>query len=98
DAMGIGHMRRHMLIAGGRAGRPWRALILLIGGAREVNAYGAPAGLDYLSLPAIRKEGNGRYHSRHLDLPLEDLIAVRARSIAGALEAFTPDVLIVDKV
>ena len=98
DTMGIGHMRRNLLIAGALAGGPSRATILLIAGAREVSAYGVPAGVDYLSLPAIRKEGNGRYHPRYLDLPLEDLIAVRARLIAAALEAFTPDVLIVDKV
>src|SRR5262249_59931396 len=98
DTMGMGHMRRNLLIAGALAGGRWRATILLIAGAREVNAYGVPAGVDYLSLPAIRKDANGRYHPRHLDLPLEDLIAVRARLIAAALEAFTPDVLIVDKV
>jgi predicted glycosyltransferase len=96
--MGLGHMRRNLLIAGALAGGPRPAVILLIAGAREVHACGVPAGVDCLSLPAIRKEGNGRYHARHLDLSLEDLIAVRARSIAGALEAFTPDVLIVDKV
>jgi predicted glycosyltransferase len=96
--MGIGHMRRNLLIAEALSAGPSPAVILLIAGAREVTAYGLPVGVDCLSLPAIRKEGNGQYHARHLDLPQEELIAVRARSIAAALEAFTPDVLIVDKV
>jgi predicted glycosyltransferase len=54
--------------------------------------------VDCLSLPALQKEANGQYHARHLDLPLEDLIGLRARTIAAALEGFAPEVLIVDKV
>jgi predicted glycosyltransferase len=96
--MGIGHMRRNLLIAEALAGGPSPAVVLLIAGAREVNAYGLPTGVDCISLPAIRKEGNEQYHARHLDLPLEELIALRARSIAAALEAFRPDLLLVDKV
>jgi predicted glycosyltransferase len=49
-------------------------------------------------LPALRKEGNGQYQARHLDLSLDELIGLRGRSIAAALEAFAPDVFIVDKV
>jgi predicted glycosyltransferase len=54
--------------------------------------------VDCLSLPALCKEGAGQYRARHLDLPLDDLIALRGRPIAAALEAFAPDVFIVDKV
>jgi predicted glycosyltransferase len=96
--MGIGHMRRNLLIAGALARGPSPAVILLIAGARHINAYGVPPGVDCLSLPALRKEANGRYQSRHLDLPLSELIALRAHLITAALEAFAPDVLIVDKV
>jgi predicted glycosyltransferase len=96
--MGIGHMRRNLLIAGALAGGRSPAVILLIAGAREINAFGVPAGVDCLSLPALQKQGNGQYQARHLDLSLNELIALRARSIAAALEAFAPDVLIVDKV
>src|SRR5215831_1527870 len=98
DTMGIGHMRRNLLIAGALARGPSPAVILLIAGARQINAYSVPPGVDCLSLPALRKEANGRYQSRHLDLPLSELIALRAHSITAALEAFAPDVLIVDKI
>src|SRR5262249_60765266 len=96
DTMGIGHMRRNLLIAQALAGGPSPAVILLIAGAHEINAFGVPEGADCLSLPALRKGGNGHYRARHLDLPLGELIAVRARSIAAALEAFAPDVLVLD--
>ena len=56
DTMGLGHMRRNLLIAGALAAGPTPAVILLIAGAREVHACGVPAGVDCLSLPALWKE------------------------------------------
>jgi predicted glycosyltransferase len=98
DTMGVGHMRRNLLIAAALARRPSPAVILLIAGAREVNAFDVPPGVDCLSLPGLRKEENGQYQARHLDLSLDELIDLRGRLIAAALEAFAPDVFIVDKV
>ncbi len=96
--MGIGHMRRNLLIAQAFAAAPVEAAILLIAGAHEVNAFGVPPGVDCLTLPALRKHANGQYQARRLDISLEELIALRAKAVAAALEAFEPDVLIVDKV
>jgi predicted glycosyltransferase len=95
--MGIGHMRRNLLIAQALGSlRP--ASILLIAGAREVNAFGLPPGVDCLSLPALLKNGDGQYQSRHLEIPLSEIIALRGKSVKAALEAFAPDLFIVDKV
>jgi predicted glycosyltransferase len=98
DTMGIGHMRRNLLVAQALAAAPGAAATLLIAGAREANAFGLPAGADFLSLPALHKLGNGQYRARHLEVSLDELIELRARSIVAALEAFAPDVFIVDKV
>jgi predicted glycosyltransferase len=95
--MGIGHMRRNLLIARALAAGHPPPVVLLIAGAREVSSFDLPPGVDCLSLPALCKEGAGQYGPRHLDLPLDDLIALRGRPIAAALEAFAPDVFIVDK-
>jgi len=59
DTMGIGHMRRNLLIAQTLAHSPAPAAILLIAGAHELNAFGVPPGVDCLTLPSLRKEGNG---------------------------------------
>src|SRR5262249_56093673 len=83
---------------GGGGGGPRREFTGRSAGGGGINALGGPGGGDCFSLPAPRKERNGHSRARHLDLPLDELIAVRARSIAAALEAFAPDVLIVDKV
>jgi predicted glycosyltransferase len=98
DTMGIGHMRRNLLISRALAAGHPPPVILLIAGACEVNSFDLPPGVDCLSLPALRKESSGQYRARHLDLPLDELIALRSRSIAAALEAFAPDVFLVDKV
>jgi predicted glycosyltransferase len=97
DTMGIGHMRRNLLVAQALAGSPLPLSVLLLAGARELSAFAMPPGVDCLTLPSLRKEGNGRYQPRCLDLSLGELIGLRARAIAATLGAFEPDVLIVDK-
>ena len=98
DTMGLGHTRRNMLIAHALASASTPADILLVTGAAEVNAFTMPPAVDVLSLPALRKGDDGRYHARRLDLSLRDLTALRADTIRAALLAFDPDVLIVDNV
>jgi predicted glycosyltransferase len=98
DTMGLGHLRRNLLIAQALADSELGADILLISGAREANAYPLPDGVDCLSLPAICKGGDGRYRARSLDISLRELVTLRATTIRAALEAFRPDALIVDKV
>jgi predicted glycosyltransferase len=98
DTMGLGHMRRNLLIAQALAQSPLQPNILMIAGAYEAKAFAIPRGVDCLSLPALRKEPDGGYQSRSLDLPLDEVVAVRAAAIRAALQAFSPDVLIVDNV
>src|SRR5262249_24819368 len=99
--MGIGHMRRNLLIAQAlarNASEGNEPLILLVSGGREVCAFGLPAGTDCLTLPALAKEENGQYRARRWDMSLRELLILRSRSIAASLRGFAPDVLIVDKV
>jgi predicted glycosyltransferase len=98
DTMGIGHMRRNLIIAQALANSPEQNVILLIAGAHQLKAFGLPSAVDCLTLPSLFKEEDGTYRSRHLKISLAELIAVRSKAIAGALEEFAPDVLIVDKV
>lgn len=98
DTMGIGHMRRNALIAGAIAGSPLSAAILLVCGAREACTFPLPLGTDCLTLPSYYKDADGYYRSRTLDVSVEQLVAVRAQTIAAALGSFEPDVVIVDKV
>lgn len=98
DTMGIGHMRRNLLVAQALSGQPFHAATLLIAGAHEASAFPFPAGVDCLTLPALHKGSDGEYSSRNLELTLPELTALRAHTILAAVESFEPDVLIVDKV
>jgi predicted glycosyltransferase len=98
DTMGLGHMRRNILVAQAFASSELRTAMLLIAGSLEAARFSMPEGVDCLTLPALRKEiEGGQYHSRRLDVSLENLTDIRTRTICAALEAFEPDVLIVDK-
>jgi len=96
DALGLGHMRRNLAIAS-RLVEDGRRSALLITGAREAGALPMPPGVECLTLPALAKSGSGQYQSRSLHLSLSALVRLRAETIRAVLEAFEPDVLIVDK-
>jgi predicted glycosyltransferase len=96
--MGIGHVRRNLLIAQTLVSSARRASILLIAGAHEAGAFVMPPNVDCLTLPKINKDRNGRHKSGRLGVALRELVQLRARAIAVTLESFKPDVFIVDKV
>jgi predicted glycosyltransferase len=98
DTMGLGHMRRNLLLAQALRHSRLRALVLMIAGAREATLLTTAAGVDCVALPSLRKDADGRYHPRHLAISLPELLALRARTTRAALQAFHPDVLIVDNV
>jgi predicted glycosyltransferase len=98
DTMGLGHKRRNMLIAQTLASSPLQTDILMITGMREASNFPTPPGVDCLTLPALYKGADGQYQSRRLDISLGDIITLRAKVIQATVEAFAPDVLIVDNV
>ncbi|MCA9062178.1 MAG: hypothetical protein KDA96_03945, partial [Planctomycetaceae bacterium] len=98
DTMGMGHLRRNLLIAGSIADHPVRAEILMISGATETAGFAERAGLDCVTLPALSKDLQGQYSAKRFRWSLERIIQFRARLIHAAVECFQPDVFIVDKV
>jgi predicted glycosyltransferase len=98
DTMGLGHMRRNLTIARALAGSGTRTNVLMLTGASIATGFAMPPGVDCLTLPGLYKEADGSYRSRSLGLSLDQLIHMRAMTIRGALEAYRPDVLLVDNV
>lgn len=91
-------MRRNLLIAQVLAESGLQSVNLLITEAREASAFvnSMPPGTDCLTLPGLSKGVDGVCKPRYLDLPLKEVIAMRARAIRAALKQFHPDLLIVD--
>lgn len=98
DTMGLGHMRRNVLVARALAEAAPAAITLMIAGAPEAAEVCQSAGVSCLALPPLAKGADGHYTSRTLDVALQDLIGLRSHTIRAALEAFDPDALIVDNV
>jgi predicted glycosyltransferase len=98
DTMGLGHMRRNLLLAGELATLTPHPSTLLITGTREIARFTLPRGVDLLSLPALYKDSAAQYHARTLNATLPEIIALRSAIIQGAVQAFAPDVFIVDNV
>ena len=96
--MGLGHMRRNLLIAQTLAGEDVGATVMLVCGAAQAGALILPAGVDCVTLPALHKDASGEYDARRLDVPLAELIGLRARTIRAAVDVFRPDLLLADNV
>ncbi len=98
DTMGLGHVRRNLLIAGALARSSLKANVLLIAGVGAARLFDMPPGVDCLTLPAYSKDKQGRYASRSLAMHTGHLRSVRADTIAAALGSFDPDLFVVDNV
>ena len=98
DTMGVGHMRRNLLIATQIKSQFPNASVLTIAGAKEACLFAEHANIDCLALPSFHKRADGTHTSRNLGIPGEEILELRSRCILNAVEAFQPDLLIVDKV
>jgi len=96
--VGLGHLRRNLLIAQVLAESELKSINLMVTEAREASAFVncMPPGLDCLTLPGLSKGVDGVCRPRYLDLPLKEVITLRGRTIRAALKEFEPDLLIVD--
>ena len=98
DTVGLGHLRRNLLVAQSLAAPPLESDVLVIAGVHEAQWFTTPPRVDCLTLPALEKSVDGTYWSRRLGVSLSKLITLRASVIRTALEEFDPAVLIVDNV
>jgi predicted glycosyltransferase len=98
DTVGLGHIRRNLLIARTLVSSSFSSSVLLVSGTREASAFVFPPGADCLTLPALYKEAEANYQPRCLEVSVAELVALRSKTIAATLTAFAPDVFIVDKV
>lgn len=99
DTMGLGHVRRNLLLAEALTSRGPATTALLVSGVHIGAAFPMPPNVDCVTLPAIAKQGNdGAYGARHLAVPLARMTRLRARITRAALLAFDPDLVVIDNV
>lgn len=98
DTMGLGHLRRNLLIASVLSQTPINANVLVVSGAREACYFATKSGVDSVVLPSLCKDHDGNYSGKHLRMTCEQTTQLRSKIIASTLDAFSPHVFIVDKV
>ncbi len=98
DTMGLGHVRRNLLIAQALSKSRLEPNVLLICGAIEGQRFPLPAGVDCTILPALYKERDGQYRSRRLHMQLDEIVSLRREILVRTIAAFDPDIFVVDGV
>lgn len=96
--MGLGHIRRNMLLAQSVLQGYPDADVLLLSGVRESGAFKLPKGADSVTLPTYFKTPEGKYVPRSLGNDIARLVKIRKEIIRAALDAFEPDIVIIDNV
>ena len=98
DTLGLGHLRRNLLIAQALTQSHLKATNLLVTGAYESNFFSLPEGTDCFTLPRLQKDVDGSYASGQWAMSIGELLKLRSEAIHSALTAYEPDLFIVDKV
>jgi len=98
DTMGLGHLRRNLALSAALREAPGAPSVLIVTGAAEAGRFPRPDGVDLLTVPGVGKDPDGGYRARHWGLPLAEVVAVRRAVLTAGLQAFAPDLVIVDKV
>jgi len=96
DSYGLGHVRRSISLAQSILDSSADASGLLLTGAPRAHYFDYPERCDYLKLPSITKDHEGRYISRDLAMEPEKVIRLREGVIWLAAASFSPDVFLVD--
>ena len=96
DSYGLGHFRRSLLIAQTLVAAHPENEVLLVTGASRAHSYVLGERIDMVRVPAATKAVDGAYRSRSLGLDLAELVQLRRSLVAAALDAYRPDVVLVD--
>ena len=97
DTFGLGNIRRMLEVARHLVQSSPEVSVLVITGSPMLHAFRIPARIDYVKLPCLSRNTEGRYGARFLDLSLEATVRLRANLIRCAITDFEPDLILVDK-
>ncbi len=96
EAVGLGHIRRTLALAGYLRAHTLLRSQLIITGSPVAQNFPLPPGTDYIKLPALAKVGAGQYASRSIPIPLNQVADMRRDILLSAARHFRPDILLVD--
>jgi len=98
DTLGLGHLRRTLLLCEGLNQRFPALSMLVVTGSAMAHGFRIPPGVDYVKLPCVTKLGNENYTSRSLSIPFSTTWSLREQIIYQTAVSYRPDYLFVDNV
>jgi predicted glycosyltransferase len=97
DTFGLGNIRRMLEIGRHLVQESPQVSVLVITGSPMLHAFRIPDRIDYVKLPCLSRNVDGRYGARNLPLSLDAVVRLRANLIRSAIADFEPDLILVDK-
>ncbi len=96
--VGLGHMRRSLLVAEAMSKSPLQPVILMLADARQAGSFAMPTSMDCITLPALMKHPDGTFLPRYLSLSTASVIHMRSQMLLSIISSYRPDILVVDNV
>jgi predicted glycosyltransferase len=96
DSYGLGHFQRNLLIARSLVRAHPTLSILCVTGSPRSHSFLLPPRFDYLKLPSVTKDGEGRYRSWALSVSFQESVRLRTRLLREAVLGLRPDVVLAD--
>jgi predicted glycosyltransferase len=97
DTFGLGNIRRMLEIARHLVASSSQVSVLVITGSPMLHAFRIPERVDYVKLPCLARDVEGRYAPRLTDMSMEETVRLRANLIRNAIAGFDPHLILVDK-
>jgi hypothetical protein len=97
DTVGLGNIRRTLLLSQTLAEEFPRAAMLLVTGSPMIHAFPVPGNLDYIKLPCLDRTDADHYEPRFLGAHSFEVDRIRRAILVETAVGFRPDLLIVDK-
>lgn len=97
DTFGLGNIRRMLEVARHLVQSSPEVSVLIVTGSPMLHAFRIPQRVDYVKLPCLSRNVDGRYGARYLDLSLAATVRLRANLIRSTIADFAPDLILVDK-
>lgn len=97
DTFGLGNIRRMLEVARHLVESSPAVSVLVITGSPMLHAFRIPPRIDYVKLPCLSRNVDGRYAARSLELTLPETVRLRANLVKSAIADFRPDLILVDK-
>jgi predicted glycosyltransferase len=96
DGVGLGHMRRNLRLVGAVLPKLPQAAVLMVTGSPAASSFHYPPRVDNLKLPSLSKVANDHFVSQRLGLDRAGITRLRSSLLAAAVEAYEPDLVLVD--